>query len=454
MNIFKAPRAFSITLVTVATLFISASSASAALTFSPTAVTISPGQNQTVTIAGGGNDYFASQSSNPNAIQLQITNNSAVFSTTATENTTASVTICSATDTNNCGTINVTVNTSGTNNNNNNTNNNTNSNNINVNGPKLNQYSLTMAPNTSQTLTISGNGTYFISNNSNYAAVSPSINGNSLILASSETGNSTVTICQSGGCNNLEVTVSGSSSNTTTNNSGGINFNQTNPTVAPGSTQTITVSGGTGTYNLSTNSNPTALVATMSNNTISMTGVAPGTAILTICDSGNSCANVTVVVSTTNTTSNTNTQTQITNTNTATTNTASIPQNYAQTLLTQIIAMESQLTQFQNQLALLKSSIQTLISGNFSSYTPTTNTNASANFNNLGHVFTLALDIGDEGPEVTALQNRLTADGYYSGPVTGYYGSLTEAAVKRFQAANGITAQGNVGPATRAALNN
>lgn len=63
------------------------------------------------------------------------------------------------------------------------------------------------------------------------------------------------------------------------------------------------------------------------------------------------------------------------------------------------------------------------------------------------------MGVGAQGTEVTSLQTWLENNGYYSGPVTGYYGSLTMAAVERFQSANGISATGYVGPLTLAALN-
>lgn len=65
------------------------------------------------------------------------------------------------------------------------------------------------------------------------------------------------------------------------------------------------------------------------------------------------------------------------------------------------------------------------------------------------------LKLGDSSDDVTKLQVFLAADAslYPEGRVTGYYGSLTVAAVKRFQAKYGISQVGRVGPQTLAKLN-
>lgn len=55
--------------------------------------------------------------------------------------------------------------------------------------------------------------------------------------------------------------------------------------------------------------------------------------------------------------------------------------------------------------------------------------------------------------DVQALQTVLTQQGIYSGPVTGNFFTQTLTAVKKFQAQNGITATGYVGPTTRAKIN-
>lgn len=70
-----------------------------------------------------------------------------------------------------------------------------------------------------------------------------------------------------------------------------------------------------------------------------------------------------------------------------------------------------------------------------------------------GYVFTYALSLGSRGQAVTELQKRLAREGVYSGPVTGYFGLLTQGAVKAYQSKNGIDAVGGVGPLTRAKLN-
>lgn len=63
-----------------------------------------------------------------------------------------------------------------------------------------------------------------------------------------------------------------------------------------------------------------------------------------------------------------------------------------------------------------------------------------------------ALRKTNRGSEVTVLQNQLQAAGYYNGPITGYFGSSTEAAVRRLQAAKGLTVDGIYGSSTRTTL--
>lgn len=73
----------------------------------------------------------------------------------------------------------------------------------------------------------------------------------------------------------------------------------------------------------------------------------------------------------------------------------------------------------------------------------------------VGVGFSETLSAGSRGAAVSRLQEFLKKypNVYPEGRVTGYFGPLTEAAVKRFQAEYGIEAIGVVGPKTRAKLN-
>ncbi len=65
-----------------------------------------------------------------------------------------------------------------------------------------------------------------------------------------------------------------------------------------------------------------------------------------------------------------------------------------------------------------------------------------------GRIVRPTLQLGNQGESVRELQAMLMLLGYYPGPVTGIYAEDTIAAVRRFQAAASITADGIAGPAT------
>ncbi|MDO5415854.1 MAG: peptidoglycan-binding protein [Lachnospiraceae bacterium] len=65
----------------------------------------------------------------------------------------------------------------------------------------------------------------------------------------------------------------------------------------------------------------------------------------------------------------------------------------------------------------------------------------------------MGLRLGDEGTSVSKVQNLLSKYGYLnSGNVTGYYGEVTENAVKSFQRENGLSDDGTTGAMTMAKL--
>lgn len=58
------------------------------------------------------------------------------------------------------------------------------------------------------------------------------------------------------------------------------------------------------------------------------------------------------------------------------------------------------------------------------------------------------LSLCDKGPAVAMVQANLVAQGWATGVADGYFGPMTEAAVRYYQASNGLASDGLVGPAT------
>ena len=63
-----------------------------------------------------------------------------------------------------------------------------------------------------------------------------------------------------------------------------------------------------------------------------------------------------------------------------------------------------------------------------------------------------SLNLGDKGIEVERLQEALTAEGLYGGPVDGVYTADVQAAVEAFQSREALAADGVAGPQTMEAL--
>jgi N-acetylmuramoyl-L-alanine amidase len=63
------------------------------------------------------------------------------------------------------------------------------------------------------------------------------------------------------------------------------------------------------------------------------------------------------------------------------------------------------------------------------------------------------LKVGNQGYEVSELQQNLKDMGFFYGPVTGYYGPITKRAVMDFQYKSNLSSDGVAGPATYSMLN-
>lgn len=87
---------------------------------------------------------------------------------------------------------------------------------------------------------------------------------------------------------------------------------------------------------------------------------------------------------------------------------------------------------------------------------PTTTVATPVVVANDGYIFKNFIGLGEDttdGSDVLELQKRLSVLGFYSGKQTGYFGTVTETAVKKFQRVRHVTATGFVGIATRTELN-
>lgn len=107
-------------------------------------------------------------------------------------------------------------------------------------------------------------------------------------------------------------------------------------------------------------------------------------------------------------------------------------------------SLEVQIAELLKQVEALKAKIQTLEG---------TNTSLSNELTKLK--LENQLRVGAEGDDVRTLQKLLASDTsiYPEGLITGYFGSLTENAVKRFQAKVKLEQVGAVGPETLARIN-
>jgi peptidoglycan DL-endopeptidase LytE len=70
----------------------------------------------------------------------------------------------------------------------------------------------------------------------------------------------------------------------------------------------------------------------------------------------------------------------------------------------------------------------------------------------LASTSSVRLKLGASGPQVAELQGMLKQLGIYTKNVDGKFGPITDAAVRNFQKANGLTVDGWAGPKTMAAL--
>lgn len=287
------------------------------------------------------------------------------------------------------------------------------------------------------------------------------------------------------------------------NPSGNLSFSQDNVVLNVGQSQTV-VLYGSAPFSVSSNSNSSVISASISGNVMTVSAVAFGGATIRVCGTDNQCANVSVVaVNNGPQQNNTNTQPFGLSSLTVasdnlngkfinTGNTLTISFSANRPLATTLMKINGASVSLSgggtgpytasykvtgNEAALFPVSLTfsdtsgtagqaTFALGALSSVSvppvsspvpapapAPTPTPAPAPTPTEKFTFTKFLNLDATGTEVSELQRRLTSLGFYSGPITGKFGPLTEAAVKKLQKAHGLAQAGYVGPGTRAILN-
>ncbi len=375
-------------------LLIPASSAFAQnIVLTRNAVVVNAGTSAMVTASGLGSGQMVISSNSSSGV-ASATQNAGDVTITGTSAGTTTIVLCSSDTTIACASVYVTVEPAG-------------------NGQlSFSRENLYVAGGSITQVTLSGGGsgaTYVVSNSTNSSAAYTSISANTLsVTAGSISGVTWLTICTSDGkiCNTLSVNGSGGGSPiaapspspsdspapTVTSDAGGPQLNPSSITVAVGQSGTVAVNGA-GSYYVLSNTNPNAAVVGVNGNNLSVYGQSSGTASTLICQAGGLCTALSITIGTVALPSPTPTVAPI--------------------------------------------AYSTPVPGPVSS----------------GYIFTSALKLGSQGDEVTALQNALAAQGYFSGTASGYFGPQTQKAVMAFQSANGLSPLGSVGPGTRLALN-
>jgi hypothetical protein len=242
----------------------------------------------------------------------------------------------------------------------------------------------------------------------------------------------------------------------------GITFSISNPTIIAGQSVGVVVSGGSGNYFVSNNPSPNIAETAIAGNTLTLRGKGAGSSFVTVCATSGGCNTIffTGVNAPAGTVAPAAAVAPTVPATTATT-AAPIPTQPAQIAAAAVSNSEvlAEIRTMQNRLAQILSEIQAMqntllqLAAKLAANTPVPSAATPAAPSASKHQFLVSLYVGSEGADVIALQERLTAEGFYSGAVTGYYGSFTKGAVMRYQTARGLTPSGVLDVSTRTMLN-
>ncbi len=444
--------------VTCPTLYITVQNAGTPnLVFSQNNIMLYSGQNTPISVSGGNGMYTISNNSNTSLVSASISGQTINLNTTGGSGV-VSLTIC-ATDMSSCGVLNVTVGV--------------------VNNSTVlsfNQSNPTVSIGQSVPITVyGGSGSYYISSNQNQNIVQANVSGSIVTLYGIASGSDTISVCaSSGGCAQLSVSVNYIS------NGGTLSLSQTSLSLLTNQTLGVTISGGTAPYNLPITSSP-VFQAYINGNMLNVTGLSSGTTQIAVCSANGGCTWLSLIVNGSNSNYGNSTIGSTSFLILSQYNPSiSVGQNTTISLLNGVNGSAYTIAYNSNPSvasAIVNGNILTLMGvrngysvvvvcdsnndcapvslsvGYPSVVIPLSTVSSNSVTTTTGFIFTQTLYFGSYGNEVSELQQRLTSEGVYSGPINGRFGNLTREAVKEYQRIHAVTQTGTVGAITRSVLN-
>lgn len=367
----------------------------------------------------------------------------------------------------------------------------------------------------SQVVSMTGPGSFYVSSNTNSSVASTNVNGSTLTVMGLAAGNISLSICSAGNnitsCGAVQVFVTPSNNTPNNTSSTTVYLNPNSLTLNIGQSSTVALSSSQsigGTYYVNTNSNPSVVTVNVNGSTAQAYGLAFGGSNVSICEvGGNNCANLYVYVNQNSAATPAVTVTTPASLSSFSVSTADVNHAFMsagdvltftfsanQSVSAPVVTINGVQVQAYGSgsgpytvnytvignesvpmpvLVLFTGSSGQTYKANFqigasasvptvSSSCPTGYTcaaNSVAGVSSGGaysfssYLYMGMTPTGVSNHDVEALQKRLAADGIYSGPITGYFGPLTKAAVEAYQTKHGLGAIGVIGPATRALLN-
>jgi ferredoxin len=153
---------------------------------------------------------------------------------------------------------------------------------------------LSLLVGSSATVSLYGNGGYYISNTTNQNVATITLSGSQVSISALTAGSANATLCQTGGqCGVIYVSVT---SNTPTATPPA--FSPSSPAVSVGQTVNVKVYGGSSSnYYVSSNSNPSIVQATIASANLTLVGELNGSSVVVVCAASNNCNSLPITVS-------------------------------------------------------------------------------------------------------------------------------------------------------------